>query len=87
MVKIIMHGCNGKMGQVISGIVRDDDNAEIVAGIDVFDGIKNTYPVFTSIEDCDVEADVIIDFAAAKAVDALVDYSVKRQIPLVLCTT
>ena len=87
MVKIIMHGCNGKMGQVISGIVRDDENAEIVAGIDVFDGIKNTYPVFTSIDDCDVEADVIIDFAAAKAVDALVDYSVKKQIPLVLCTT
>ena len=87
MTNIILSGCNGKMGQVISGIVRDDENAEIVAGIDVFDGIKNTYPVFTSIEECDVEADVIIDFAAASAVDALVDYSVKKQIPLVLCTT
>ena len=57
MVRIIMHGCNGKMGQVITGIVKEDANAEIVAGIDVYDGIKNTYPVFSSIEQCDVEAD------------------------------
>ena len=82
-----MHGCNGKMGQVITGSVKDDANAEIVAGIDVFDGIKNTYPVFSSIDKCDVEADVIIDFAAAAAVDALLDYSVNKQIPVVLCTT
>ena len=87
MVRIIMHGCNGKMGQVITGIVKEDANAEIVAGIDVYDGIKNTYPVFSSIEQCDVEADVIIDFAAAQAVDALLDYGVAKQIPIVLCTT
>ena len=34
MVKIIMHGCNGKMGQVITKIVKEDTNAEIVAGVD-----------------------------------------------------
>lgn len=87
MVKIIMHGCNGKMGQVISGLVAQEDSVEIVAGIDPYDGIKNTYPVFSSIEQCDVEADVIIDFASAKAVDGLLDYSVSKKIPLVLCTT
>ena len=87
MVKIIMHGCNGKMGQVISGLVAQDDSVEIVAGIDPYDGIKNTYPVFSSIEQCDVDADVIIDFASAKAVDSLLDYSVSKKIPLVLCTT
>ena len=45
MVKLIMHGCNGKMGQVISKIVKEDANAEIVAGIDSYLGIKNEYPV------------------------------------------
>ena len=74
-----MHGCNGKKGQVISGIVRDDENAEIVAGIDVFDGIKNTYPVFTSIDDCDVEADVIIDFSNVAAVDELLDFCEEKE--------
>lgn len=87
MVKIIMHGCNGYMGQVISGLVEKDADAEIVAGIDIADNKQNSYPVYTDINACQVEADAIIDFSSAKAVDALLDYSVQRQIPVVLCTT
>lgn len=87
MVRIIMHGCNGKMGQVITGLVAGDPNARIVAGIDIADNRDNGYPVFTDIKKCDVAADVIVDFAAAAAVDALLDYSVEKQIPVVLCTT
>ena len=66
MVKIIMHGCNGHMGQVISGIVEKDPDAEIVAGIDIAAQGKNSYPVFTDIDTCQVEADAIIDFSSAK---------------------
>ncbi len=87
MVKIIMHGCNGKMGQVITGIVAADKDAEIVAGIDIVDNRQNPYPVFTNIDDCNVKADVIIDFASAKAIDKLLDYVETRKIPVVLCTT
>lgn len=87
MTKVIMNGCNGKMGQSITGIVNTDPDIEIVAGIDVFDGIKNDYPVFKTIADCDIKADVIIDFSNANAVDALLDYCVERQVPVVLCTT
>lgn len=87
MTRIIMHGCNGKMGQVITEICRNDDETEIVAGIDVMDNRQNGYPVFTDIGDCDVEADVIVDFAAAAAVDRLLDYAVLRKLPVVLCTT
>lgn len=87
MVKIIMHGCNGHMGQVISGIVEKDLDAEIVAGIDIADQGKNSYPVFTDIDACQVEADAIIDFSSAKATDKLLEYSAARQIPVVLCST
>lgn len=87
MVRIIMHGCNGHMGQVISGLVEKDAEAEIVAGIDVADQGKNSYPVFSDIEVCNVEADVIIDFSSAKAVDKLLDYSAERGLPAVVCTT
>ena len=87
MVKFIMHGCNGAMGQVITRLAKEDSEAEIVAGIDIQDTMDNGYPVFTNIDDCDVPADVIVDFSVAKAVDAVVDYAVKRQMPLVLCTT
>ena len=82
-----MHGCNGKMGQVITGLCKEDADVEIVAGIDVVDNRDNGYPVFTDIDTCDVEADAIIDFAAAVAVDKLLDYSKAKKIPVVLCTT
>ena len=82
-----MNGCNGKMGQCITGICAQDEDIEIVAGIDTYDGIKNDYPVFASLKECTVDADVIIDFSNAKAVDALLAYGVEKQIPIVLCTT
>lgn len=87
MVKMIMHGCNGAMGQVITGLVKDMDDIEIVAGIDLSDRIKNDYPVFSSLEACTVGADVIVDFASAKAVDGLLDYCDRTGMPVVLCTT
>lgn len=82
-----MHGCNGKMGQMITGLIAGDPETEIVAGVDASDHIKNAYPVYKSLEECNAEADVIIDFSAAAAVDKLLDYCVEKQIPCVLCTT
>lgn len=87
MTKAIMHGCNGKMGQTIVGLVAEDAEIELVAGVDAYDEGKNSFPVFTNIEECDVPADVVIDFSAAPAVDGLLAYCVNRQIPCVLCTT
>ena len=87
MTKIIMHGCNGRVGQIITNLVKDDPDIEIVAGVDKFDDGHNTYPVFASIGQCDVCADVIIDFSNSTAVDELIDVSVDKQIPVVLCTT
>lgn len=87
MVKIIMHGCNGAMGQVITKLAAEDKDAEITAGIDRVDNIENPYPVFTSCDACDVEADVIVDFSVAQAVDGVLAYALKRKMPLVLCTT
>ena len=87
MTRIIMHGCNGKMGQVISDIVKEDAEAEIVAGIDAYGESKNEYPLYRTIDQCDMEADVIIDFSNADAVDMLLEYGEKKNIPIVLCTT
>ena len=87
MVRAIMHGCNGRMGQVITGLVKEDTEIEIVAGIDTYTGLANTYPVFETIEKCDVEADVVIDFSNAAAVDRLLDYCANKKLPIVLCTT
>lgn len=87
MTKVIMHGCNGKMGQTISGLIASDEEIEIVAGVDAFDDGRNAYPVFKSIELCSVEADAVIDFSNAAAVDGLLDYCAEKGLPCVLCTT
>ncbi len=87
MIKAIMHGCNGKMGQVISHIIEEDDAMELVAGIDLFDGIQNSYPVFKSIKECGIKGDVVIDFANPAAVKELLEYCINTRTPLVQCTT
>ncbi|MFR3727944.1 4-hydroxy-tetrahydrodipicolinate reductase [Lacrimispora sp.] len=87
MIKMIMHGCNGAMGQVITAMAAEEKNITIVAGIDPYDTKANPYPVFPSLKECDVPADVIVDFASAKAVDGLLDYSMEKKIPVVVCTT
>ena len=87
MVKILMHGCNGKMGRMITEIVKNEEDAVIAAGVDKFTGIPNDYPVFEEIAQCDVDVDVVIDFSNAGAVDELLDYCVKKSLPVVLCTT
>lgn len=87
MVRAIMHGCNGKMGQVISNLAGEDEKITIVAGVDTYRGIENPYPVFETLGKCDVEADVVIDFSNAAAVDGLLETCAKRRLPVVLCTT
>jgi dihydrodipicolinate reductase len=87
MVRIIMYGCNGKMGQVITKMIAADPDAEIVAGIDARDDGHNSYPVFATPAECNVEADCVIDFTAAPAVDAILEYCVEKKLPLVECTT
>lgn len=87
MINVIMHGCNGKMGRVITELVSQDEDVQIVAGVDAYTGIANEYPVFRSIRECNVKADAIIDFAVTTAIDDLLDYAVSADTPVVVCTT
>ena len=87
MTRVIMYGCNGKMGQTITRLIEEENDVEIVAGIDVCDTVKNSYPVFQNIADCDVEADVVIDFSSPVCTDALLDWCADKQVPVVECTT
>lgn len=87
MTRIIMHGCNGQMGHTISKLVANDPTCTMVAGIDLNTTSHFDYPVFTSLEACDIEADVIIDFSIAKAVVPMLDTAISKKLPVVVCTT
>ena len=86
MIKIILSGCNGKMGKVITNLVEDSPNLSISAGIDKKDE-KSSFPVFANILDCNVEGDVILDFSRPDSLDSLLQYGKKRNIGIIFCTT
>ena len=92
MIKVLLNGCLGAMGLVISELVEKVNDIEIVAGIDrkckeADFNPKYTYAVYESPSDVKEEADVCIDFSSALAVDGILDYCTKKKLPLVLCTT
>ncbi len=87
MIRMIMHGCNGRMGQMISDIAAKEEGISIVAGVDLYGGKKNDYPVFETLSDCDAEADVLVDFTGSAAFDGLMDWCVDNNMPCVLCST
>ena len=87
MTRIIIHGCNGAMGQVVSKLAQEMEDVQVSAGVDLNTGTAFDYPVFPSLDACDIEADVVVDFASAKAADHLLDYCAEKKLGLVLCTT
>lgn len=87
MINVILHGCCGAMGRSVAAIAESDPEIKIVAGIDKNTDVSYPYPVFSSPEECTCSGDVVIDFSAAGAVDALLDFCEKKNLPVVLCTT
>ena len=91
MVKILIHGCGGHMGQVVSRMAEEDAQLQTVAGVDPFPGEGHPYPVYRSLKDyqenAPEKADVIVDFSSAKAVDELLSFCEETKTACVLCTT
>lgn len=87
MVRIIMCGCNGKMGRVISDLAAEDTQAKIVAGVDFVTDRNYDYPVYPSILDVKEEADVVIDFSSPTKLSERLAFSVEKKMPMVFCTT
>ncbi|MCX7842647.1 MAG: 4-hydroxy-tetrahydrodipicolinate reductase [Clostridia bacterium] len=87
MVNILMSGCNGKMGQVITRLAGESESLRIAAGYDIRDSIKNPYPVYTSLNGIKEKIDVIIDFSNPDALANLLVFALDKKIPLVMATT
>ncbi len=86
MTKIIMNGCNGRMGRVICDIAGQND-CEIVAGIDKNTETNFNFPVFPSPALCNIEADVIIDFSHPSAFEGITAFAEEKNLPIVIATT
>ncbi len=87
MTDIILSGCNGHMGQTVCAVASGLDDVRIVAGIDVNTDNKNGFPVFSSMKECDVKADTVIDFSSPAVLDDILSFGREKGVSLVLCTT
>jgi 4-hydroxy-tetrahydrodipicolinate reductase len=88
MIRIILNGCGGKMGKSIIAACSNFSNLEIVAGIDKFVSTQGeVFPIYNNISQCAVDADVILDFSRPDALEDIMNYAIKKSLPVVMCTT
>lgn len=87
MKRILLSGCNGKMGRVLQEMIAKDSSLEIVAGIDRSVSSQNDFPVFQTPEAVTKKADIVIDFSHYSNVPALINYCVEQELPAVIATT
>lgn len=85
-MKIILSGCNGKMGQVIARAVAERDGCEIVAGLDRVADSTGAFPVFATA-DIDIPADIIIDFSHPAMLQTVLTLAEGRHLPVIIATT
>lgn len=86
MIKILINGCNGKMGQVVSELAKKDEEIEIVGGFDISKR-EDEYPVFTKLDEINVRPDVIVDFSIPIATFNILEFALKTNTPVVIATT
>lgn len=86
-MKILLSGCTGAMGRVITEVCQSKEGYEIVAGFAISDTGDLPYPVYTDIQDVREEVDVVIDFSNVDALASVLDFGVRRKVPLVIATT
>ena len=88
MIRVIVNGCNGKMGSVLVKLLNQEKNMEVVAGVDRdVSHCDTTFPVYSHIGNCLEKGDVLIDFSHFSALPDLIDYCVSTKTPLLTATT
>lgn len=87
MTNIILSGCCGKMGRVITNCVKTREDCQIVAGVDLSADAGFDYPIYKSFSAVKENADVIIDFSHPSVLDNLLCFAKEKSIPVVLATT
>lgn len=87
MIRVLINGCNGRMGQEVAKRVAQTQDIEVLCGVDKIDIGDNNFPVFTNISEINLIPDVIIDFSIPKATLSILEFAKQNSIPLVIATT
>ena len=87
MIKVLINGINGKMGQEVENAIRNSNEFEVICGLDLENNIKHEFPVYKNTLEIEKKPDVIIDFSVPKATLNIAEYALENNIPIVIATT
>ena len=87
MLRLIISGCNGFMGRVVTAMAAEDPEVAVVAGFDIAGQGTGSFPVYPDPDEFSGEADAVIDFSSPSALDRLLAYGLSHKTPLILCAT
>jgi 4-hydroxy-tetrahydrodipicolinate reductase len=86
MLRVLVSGANGKMGEEVIEQIEADPEFEIVAGFDRTAG-NSGFPIYDDTAKIKEKPDVIIDFSMPAATFQILDYARKNNVPIVIATT
>lgn len=87
-MKVLLHGCNGRMGQVLVRLISEASDMEVVCGVDnVPEKFKNDFPVYGALDKVTEDVDIIIDFSNHSCISDIIKFGNQRKLPLIICTT
>lgn len=78
------------MGQELCRLIAERDDCAVVAGVDRLQSVaspKSVVPLFPTLAEVSVEADVLIDFSHPEATLAALPICGQKKLPCVICTT
>lgn len=88
MIKILICGVSGRLGQAVCDCASAADDLVVTAGVDKFPGNgANLFPVYKNIEDVIETVDVIIDFSRPDSIESILPFAKKRNCAVVVGTT
>ncbi|RDY26426.1 4-hydroxy-tetrahydrodipicolinate reductase [Romboutsia weinsteinii] len=87
MLKVIVNGCFGKMGKVLTRCIQEDEELELVCGVSQPPIEDASFNVYSKMSEVVESCDVIIDFSHHTALDDVLGYALKTKTPLVIATT
>ena len=87
MIKVLINGCNGKMGQEVIKAIHDNEKFTVLNGVDKEENPDYIFPVYTNINDIKEKPDVIVDFSIPVATMQILEYAKSNKVPIVIATT
>lgn len=89
MTSIAICGANGKMGRVISSVIKDRDDCRVISGIDLNTEAYDDFAICEKAKDLPVKPDVIIDYSHPSCLIqyGLLEYCLSTGTALVIATT